>query len=289
MPKKTMENLGIYLHDFMHYRWVNETAREHWETRFESIARCLLDPRLILTIIKTRPCSLFAVQPYKLLWLRPQVKKAGLSLEILDYQDCLQTPNYYVPVKTQRGRLFIAIGQKGSVADFKQAWVSRQCEAIHRLLGAPDCCMRLLKDLESNGQLADPVWPISRNTIDAVYSNVGSTTLDIDTSPYQSNIFLRWLDLHMVLHLPCSFSCHATIQMANHLEQAARELEFNKEMDWLSEILSWPVEWSTHGAVSRIKTPGAEISTNTFVSEHLYLIKRKGNISSGTTESVIGN
>jgi hypothetical protein len=39
-----------------------------------------------------------------------------------------------------------------------------------------------------------------------------------------------------------------------------RKHGFGEEMDWLKEILSWPMEWSVYNGVETVKTPYFETS-----------------------------
>jgi hypothetical protein len=63
--------------------------------------------------------------------------------------------------------------------------------------------------------------------------------------------------------LPCRFDCEATVEVASQSIDIGRRHGFTQEMDWLLEILSWPVEWSALHGIAEIKTPILRVSTRT--------------------------
>ena len=47
-------------------------------------------------------------------------------------------------------------------------------------------------------------------------------------------------------------------------------------MDWLLEILSWPIEWSALHGIAEIKTPVLKASTRTDAAPCKYTVRRQG-------------
>ena len=72
------------------------------------------------------------------------------------------------------------------------------------------------------------------------------------------NILLRWVGPRIVFHLPCSFDCRPTVELADKFTQIARDAGFHQEMDWLEEMLSWHVEWSALNGIAEIMTPARD-------------------------------
>jgi hypothetical protein len=79
-----------------------------------------------------------------------------------------------------------------------------------------------------------------------------------------------------VSHLPCTFACAATIELADRLIEIGRKHGFDQEMDWLLQILDWPVEWSALHGVAEIKTPILKVSTRTDATPCKYTVRYKG-------------
>lgn len=81
----------------------------------------------------------------------------------------------------------------------------------------------------------------------------------------------------MVFHLPCSFQCKPSIELAEQLEGIARSLGFQQEADWLTEMLHWPVQWSALHGIAEIKTPIAKLSANTDATGTKHTVNYLGN------------
>ena len=69
------------------------------------------------------------------------------------------------------------------------------------------------------------------------------------------NFLLRPMSLSAVPHIPCSFKCMESISQGIKFMNIGRKYGFSEEMDWLKEILSWPMEWSYSNGIEKVKTP----------------------------------
>jgi len=80
----------------------------------------------------------------------------------------------------------------------------------------------------------------------------------------------------MVFHLPCSFECRPTTELAGKFAEIAGSAGYQQEMNWLEEMLSWPIEWSALKGVAEITTPVGTISTATDFTAERYQVSYKG-------------
>ena len=58
-----------------------------------------------------------------------------------------------------------------------------------------------------------------------------------------------------VSHLPCRFDCEKTVALGQQLIEVGRKAGYERAMDWLLDVLSWPVEWSALHGIAELKTP----------------------------------
>jgi len=58
--------------------------------------------------------------------------------------------------------------------------------------------------------------------------------------------------------------------------EVGRAAGYEQEMDWLLEILSWPVEWSALHGIAEVKTPVLKVSTRTDATPGKYVVRRQG-------------
>jgi SAM-dependent methyltransferase len=64
------------------------------------------------------------------------------------------------------------------------------------------------------------------------------------------------------------------VALGQALVQVGRQAGYDEEMDWLLEILSWPVEWSALHGIAEIKTPVLKVSTRTDATAKKYTVRR---------------
>ena len=63
------------------------------------------------------------------------------------------------------------------------------------------------------------------------------------------------MGLNAIPHIPCSFKCKKSISQGIWYMNIGRKYGFSEEMDWLKEILSWPIEWNFLDGIEEIRTP----------------------------------
>jgi len=76
----------------------------------------------------------------------------------------------------------------------------------------------------------------------------------------------------MVAHLPCKLNCPISMEFASAFIAVGMRHGYAAEMHWLSEILSWPVQWSQLHGIAEIKTPILKLSTCTDATARKYSV-----------------
>jgi hypothetical protein len=67
--------------------------------------------------------------------------------------------------------------------------------------------------------------------------------------------------------------CADSLALANQFIDLGKSLHFSGEIDWLNEMLSWPVEWSALHGIAEIRTPIVKISTSTDATAEKFTIR----------------
>jgi hypothetical protein len=124
------------------------------------------------------------------------------------------------------------------------------------------------------GKLIDPIWPMA--TAESAPDSLRQ--IDVQGSIF-TNVLWRSVGVRAVPHLPCRFDCHATQKFGQLFIDTAIQLGFQDEIGWLSQILSWPVEWSALHGIAVIKTPVLKISTRTDATAEKLTVRCLGNDS----------
>src|SRR5262249_34440936 len=138
----------------------------------------------------------------------------------------------------QRMSLRVAVGAEDSVARLRAAAAVEDVRTIGELLGYPVCCTAEFETACGQGKIVDPTWLAAASPARLVEL----------TPPTATNILLRWVGVRRVPHLPCRFDCAASIRFADRFTEVFQALGFAEELEWIDEMLSWPIEWSAlHG------------------------------------------
>ena len=219
-------------------------------------------------------CSITTVSPEQFVERAPRWAQNGLTALPLAMAGVAASYSS-TSVAAQSGKPFafrMVLGSPKDVSQFKEAWDSSDDRAIGELLGYPACCREFFKRVWVDDALVDTTWPMAVATPGA---EVRDGLIEV-SSPPKSNILWRWMGVRPVSHLPCSFACDATMELADRLIEVGRSHGFNEEMDGMLQILDWPVEWSALHGVAEIKTPILKVSTRTDATPCKYTVRYKG-------------
>lgn len=261
--------------EFVTHSWINSQYQAVWEPRITKILSCLSELEWRSILAGVRACGLTSVDANRFQAFSLKLAGKGLSVAILEQvvkQDCYAAARRN-PLDGEPFDYWCAIGRMPDIQLLKSAHLNHDDEAIGRLLGYPSCCTHFFKRVWIDEGFIDTTWPMAYNTVGR--KDVASTSIEIP-HPSRCNVLLRWLGLRMVFHLPCSFDCQPTIELANTLTELARSLGYGLEMDWLEELLHWPLEWTGSNGFAEITSPVGKISTVTDPTAEAYRVSYKG-------------
>ena len=253
---------------------MSDKARETWKPIFGRITKAWWDIEWMSVVHGLRSCSLTFVTPESLVDKGGEWVKSGLTnlpLAIMRFA------SYYNSVRlspVESGDPFvyrIAVGRPQHISEFKAAWDAGDNGAIGKLLGYPACCMDFFLENWVKHALEDSTWPMAAGGV----ASEERSLIEV-SGPPEANILWRWLGIRAVPHLPCSFCCNETVEFGKKMIDVGRQEGYAQEMDWLLEILSWPVEWSALHGIAEIKTPVLKISTLTDATPVKYVVRRDG-------------
>lgn len=124
------------------------------------------------------------------------------------------------------------------------------------LLGYPACCQQHYADTWAKGQV-DSTWEQWNNTTGFMKDRPGEM--------WQQTL-LRYMGIRFVSHMPCSFGCHESAQLAKKMfDFMAKDLgpSVHESALIISDILKWPVKWSRLFGIAETVTPALKISSRT--------------------------
>ncbi|MHC4695696.1 MAG: class I SAM-dependent methyltransferase [Planctomycetota bacterium] len=270
-----MERLDFQLPDFVRLSWVSDAAREVWGPRLQATTDALNRMEWLSVVSGIRSCAILMASPEKFIARAREWVKHGLSALPLEIQGVSNYSYASSPVKTEPGKPFqfrIVLGTPQNVATFHEVWEACDEREIGRLLGYPPCCQEFFIKVWVNEASVDTTWAMGVAT--AAPLN-GDRVVEV-SGPPEANGLWRWMNVRAAPHLPCRFDCQPTVEFAKQFIGLGRQSGYDREMDWMLEMLSWPAEWSALHGIAEIKTPILKVSTRTDATPCKYVVRRKG-------------
>ena len=237
------------LPDFLRLAWVSDRAEETWKPRFEAIRDAW--PQVVLhgACATESMCSIRTVQPWKIFSLQAKAVQMGRLAVVLGTRG-LATPGHLPQAlpSTERtnGLPFhydVVLADADTTAHVDTLWRNGQYTAAYRAVGMPACCA-----LAMDNEIA-----LQRSDVISRYANTtGIRDLSSETI---ADIFWQWAHVSPLSYAPCSPDCAAAHAQHGEWMRHARNNGYGTEMDWLDEILSWPLEWTALHGIAELKSP----------------------------------
>ena len=234
------DRLSYVLPDFTRVSWVSDKARATWEPRIQRIGNAWSEIEWRSVLSGNRRCALTSVSADRLIARTGEWAAGGLSTMPVAMSGTTQVyaSTSLAPRAGEPFEYRVAVGALADIAALKQAIDAGDDGTMGRLLGFPDCCIAFFRRVWVNDACVDTTWAMAANSGS---SSENGRVIDVDSgTPFQANILWRWMGVRAVPHLPCSFACPHTVELANLLVGLGRDLGLAAEMEWMEEILNWP-------------------------------------------------
>jgi hypothetical protein len=267
-----MTFLDFSLPHFFRHAWTSDRARRHWEPRIHAVAIAVSEIQWLTVANGIRQCGIVRLNTRELRIKRGDFKERGLNLTLIGREPCVgkSATSPHVPDKLVRH--YIALGKRDAAHELAREVRVDNHKAVGALLGYPDCCVESFlskKDIDRTWSMAQAA------TSGSVVLQDRGGTIEI-SKPSLANIMLRALGLHAVFHVPCRFDCPKSIECAEQMIGIGCKEGFELEMEWLCEVLSWPIEWNALHGIAEIKTPILKCSESTDATATLHRILVEG-------------
>lgn len=265
-----MNRLPFVLPDFTRVSWNNVETRKIWEPRFTRIREAWDNVE-----INRESCLQFCLPE-----LLPDLAiKANALDKIVIPLEKSGIPDVYsstaAPIKDGRFQFRVVVTSSDKITEWLKAWEKQDNGAIAHLLGYPSCCIDFFQKYWIEQKFVDTTWLMFEDKVNwAGQTPFNEITLK-DINP-ENNILFRWLGIRLVSHLPCSFLCKETRRIAEENKEILRKLNYHDELEWIMELLSYPVEWSAKNGIAEIITPILRIMSRTDATGEKYTVKLAG-------------
>ncbi len=263
------ELLDFVLPDFLRLAWVNELARDVWSARFQHVMRAWAELEWLSVVYGIRTCALVRTPKQDFDDFMGRLESRGLQAVPLIAEEPDGLP------KNGRGpkSIQVVVGKIGEdLTGHREILNSSNHDEIGARLGYPACCRKAFLQHCRDDAFWDPTWSTALETR---ADSVAAFTLELEQGPV-ANMLLRWVGIRAIPHLPCSFDCGPSIAFGRRFLQLGIESGFKAEMEWLEQMLSWPVEWSALHGIAEVKTPVLKICTRTEATANKLVLRWKG-------------
>jgi hypothetical protein len=240
------ERLKFVLPDFLRLCWVSDHARAAWAPRIRRVLTAWAVIERESVTYGLRKCALQKASSQAAALGDTAGPSELVALPLVPDQDTPEAATHF------------AVGAPARAEELRQAWLAQEHDRIGELLGYPACCTAAFRERCVSGDFMDITWVAATPR-----ENTAATEpIEIQSSPI-CNLMWRWVGLRAVPHLCCRFDCIASARLGEDFLALGRRLGFTLEIEWLLEILSWPVEWSALHGIAEIRTPIFRLSTVT--------------------------
>jgi len=241
---------GIDLAPFARVQWKDPESRQEWEPILHQAVEAYNDAELETVRLGWRRCT---TQHFNPSTMTEDIKRLkGLAYLPIRRVGVYQgfAHKHPIVVEGKPWNYFGVVGRTTEDAwDFVEATAKDDHRAMGDLLGYPKCCQDFFSTVWMAGFI-DPVWQAAERTEGA---KIEGNTVGISSSLTFDG--LRYVGIRMVPHLPCSFSCQGSGEIAE-------KWQLLEGMDTVAKLLALPITWSCLNGIALVSTPHFQVSTN---------------------------
>ncbi len=269
-----MTRLDFVLPPFTRVIWVTEMARDIWEARLSQIVAAWIEVEWRSVGEGLRQCASVEVPLGSFGQFAMDCEKCGLIARALEIN--LFEPGGIFgkgdPLHAAEPRLEVLVGRREVVEAGENAWRSGDESALGRLFGYPQCCVEQFIGEGSTGCLIDPVWRAFGGMV------TGGEMSFLVTGEWCRSfiVFAIGSESAALLIRHADRQCAESRRLSAALISFGRKIGRAAEMEWLLEVLSWPMEWSALHGIAELKTPVFKATMNTDATAEKYLVRNSG-------------
>lgn len=263
----------VLLDPFEQFNWKTAEARDQWndliqqmsEAKFEAEWRSVLDDET------EREIAIIHVNNYnREEWMR-RIGEHGLVYRDIRYSKPYSGFSHkFFPTNEHdlSRNTYSVIAEDPDVADHikevELEWDGpERHDEVGKHLGFPDCCREFFNDVWLDKGLIDPMYEISCNTPSArAVDGDRERVLLGDPNP-GTNVMWRYFGLSFITHLPCSWECEESIEIARQRYRIMAENGYEGTANALADWLDTPFTWNGYHSIATVKNRYATSASST--------------------------
>lgn len=219
-------------------QWASDALRRTWAPRINRFVETWREIEIHSVAAGFRKMAFIDVLAKDMPMLMDRAEQLGLLATTVTAQPVGEQYSSAVPANAQTGLRVAVHDESISPLNIRRAWKAGHGPA-GELLGYPPCCRAFFS--EHWGKVIDTTEAMARNAN--------------GNGPPECNMLLRWLGIRMVSHLPCSFTCEATVALGTGFEMIGDAIGKGREVMWALQMLDWKMTYSRVGGIGIVTTP----------------------------------
>jgi len=153
---------------------------------------------------------------------------------------------------------YSVIAENSDIADkMKEAELEMQGHEKHdivgELLGFPECCRQFFLDDWIDNSIRDPMYEISCNTPSSESIDGDRNKLLVKEPNDGVNIMWRYFGIGFNTHMPCSWECEESVELARNRYRVMNKNGYSDEADLIHKWISQPMKWSGYHGQAHIQ------------------------------------
>ncbi len=229
---------------FTRHNWKTKASREHWKEDLRACQNGYPLVEIAAVGSKKSPRKLAIVD-------RGQLRNESYVNQIAEHG--LETA-------TVHNRALVGT-DTDVVEDAVDAFKAEDAHRLGELLGYPECCIDAFEE-RVDDEHAVPIYEIACASDNAVEAP-DRETIRLEEPDPLLNIIWAYKGWRFISHIPCSFDCDESRDLAQTHGELYREVGFGDEAERLWEFLGTPVTWTGLHGMSNIRNGYLIGSTNT--------------------------
>lgn len=276
---------------FTKRNWKNPASRERWKELHQRIgeAKSFAEWRSAADGETDRQCAIIHVNNRnREKWLR-RMNEFDFHYRDIRYSepyDGFSHKHYETSIDNPNRITYAVISQDEDVVEHvKQVEQEEQGRDLHDVvgeyLGFPQCCRDHFDEVWTKRGVIDPMYEVSCNSDNVVQLDDDGHELLIEDPNPGANVMWRYFGLSFVTHIPCSWDCEGSIDIARERYRIMTENGYQEAADALSEWLNSPHVWDSYHGITNVRNKHVTGATSSSCYWDQKIIKWKGDHATG--------
>lgn len=265
----------VDIEPFTSLNWKTAESRDQWQDIHRRIeeAQHEAEWRSVLSDKTERSAAIIHVtNTNREKWLK-RVGEHGLAYKDIRYTAPYQgfAHEHKQTTEDDPNRItYAVIAENEDITDVvEEAELEKQGEEYHETMGQflnfPECCREFFIENwgTGEGEWADPMYEISCNTPSAERVENDDEEHIVVTDPNEwTNAMYRYFGLRFITHLPCSWECERSAEIAKKRGQIMADNGYKDAANSLYKWLYEPMLWESAKGIANIRNQHITASAN---------------------------